>query len=106
MDEVSSTAPPMQRREVVDMICKIVSEIPGAPEKVDESTHLFGAQGFLDSLKLVNVVLDAEQQINDTYNLAISLADDRSVSQQRSPFRTIASLADYILAVATEQPRA
>jgi len=106
MDEVSSTTLPMERRDVVNMICRIVSEISGAPKKVDETTHLFGAQGFLDSLKLVNVVLDTEQQINDSYNLAISLADDRSVSQQRSPFRTVASLADYILAVAAEQPRA
>ncbi len=106
MDEYSNATLPMERHDVVDMICQIVSEIPGAPEKVDETTHLFGANGFLDSLKLVNVVLDAEQQINDNYNLAISLADDRSVSQQRSPFRTVASLADYILAVAAEQPRA
>jgi len=105
MDEHSTTSP-LQRRDVVDMICQIVSEIPGAPDKIDETTHLFGAKGFLDSLKLVNVVLDAEQQINDTYNLAISLADDRSVSQERSPFRTIASLADYILAVTAEHSRA
>lgn len=105
MNEHSTTSP-LQRREVVEMICQIVSEISGAPDKVDEDTHLFGAQGFLDSLKLVNVVLDAEQQINDSYNLTISLADDRSVSQQRSPFRTVAALADYILAVAAEQPRA
>ncbi len=105
MDEQSTTLP-LERHDVVAMICQIVSEIPGAPEKLDETTHLFGAKGFLDSLKLVNVVLDAEQQINDNYNLAISLADDRSVSQERSPFRTIASLTDYILAVAAEHPRA
>jgi acyl carrier protein len=95
----------MERCEVIDIICKIVREVPGAPGHIDEHTHLFGSQGFLDSLKLVNVVLDAEQQINDSYDLTISLADDRSVSQQRSPFRTVASLADYILAVAAEQAR-
>lgn len=105
MNEHSTTSP-LERREVVDMICQIVSEIPGAPQNIDEDTHLFGAKGFLDSLKLVNVVLDAEQQINDSYNLTISLADDRSVSQERSPFRTVASLADYIVAVAAEHTRA
>ena len=106
MDNQPSTTSPIERRDVVAMICQIVKEIPGAPETVDEDTRLFGSNGILDSLKLVNVVLDAEQQINDTYNLAIALADDRSVSQERSPFRTIASLADYILAVAAEQARA
>ena len=96
----------MERSEVVDIICQIVREVPGAPEKVDENTRLFGSEGLLDSLKLVNVVLDTEQQINDNYNLAISLADDRSVSQTRSPFRSVGSLADYVLAVAAEQPQA
>ena len=96
----------MERSEVVDIICQIVREVPGAPEKVDENTRLFGSEGLLDSLKLVNVVLDTEQQINDSYNLAISLADDRSVSQTRSPFRSVGSLADYVLAVAAEQPQA
>jgi hypothetical protein len=96
----------MERREVVDIICQIVREVPGAPETVDENTCLFGSKGFLSSLNLVNVVLDTEQQINDTYNLTISLADDRSVSQQRSPFRSVATLADYVVAVAAEQPRA
>lgn len=106
MDNQSSTTSPIERRDVVEMICQIVKEVPGAPEAMDEHTHLFGAQGFLDSLKLVNVVLDAEQQVNDTYSLAISLADDRSVSQERSPFRTIGSLTDYILAIAAEHTRA
>jgi acyl carrier protein len=96
----------MERREVIDIICQVVREVPGAPENVDENTRLFGSEGFLDSLKLVNVVLDTEQQINDSYNLAISLADDRSVSQKRSPFRSVASLADYILTVAAEQTQA
>jgi len=96
----------MERREVVDIICQVVREVPGAPGTIDENTRLFGSEGFLDSLKLVNVVLDTEQQINDSYNLSISLADDRSVSQTRSPFRSVGSLADYVLAVAAEQPQA
>ena len=95
----------MERSEAVAIICQIVREVPGAPETVDENTRLFGSEGFLSSLKLVNVVLDTEQQINDTYNLAISLADDRSVSQERSPFRSVASLADYVVAVVAEQTR-
>ena len=93
----------MERREVVDIICQVIREVPNAPETVDESTWIFGSKGFLNSLALVNVILDAEQQINDRYNLLISLADDRSVSQERSPFRSVASLADYILQLAAEQ---
>ena len=98
--------PPMERRDVVEIICRIVREVRGAPKHVDEKTNLFGAEGFLDSLRLVSVVLDTEQQINDSYNLAISLADNPAVSRERSPYRSVGSLADYILTVAAEQTRA
>ena len=70
-----------------------------------EETYLFGSKGFLDSLGLVSVVLDVEQKVNDLYGLSISLADDRSVSQQRSPFRSVASFADYILMLSAEWQR-
>lgn len=107
MDEHSKARfPLMERREVVDIICQIVREVRGAPDQVDENTCMFGAKGFLDSLRLVSVVLDTEQQINDRYSLAISLADNPAVSRERSPFRSVATLADYILAVAAEQSRA
>lgn len=68
-----------------------------------EHTRLFGSHGFLDSLSLVSVVLDVQQLVNDGYGLSISLADDRSVSQERSPFRSVASLADYVLMLAGER---
>jgi acyl carrier protein len=98
----------MDRSDVLNLVCATVSEFAaqmpaGAPATVDESTRLFGAKGFLDSLNLVSVVLDVEQQVNDRYDLSISLADDRAVSQERSPFRSVASLTDYIVTLAAEQ---
>ena len=98
--------PLMERSDVVEIICRVVRDVRGAPETVDENTCLFGAQGFLDSLRLISVVLDTEQQVNDSYNLAISLADNPAVSRERSPYRSIGSLADYVLALAAEQTRA
>ena len=107
MNESSAAGlPPLERGDVVEIICRIVRQVRGAPKQVDESTCLFGAQGFLDSLRLVSVVLETEQEINDSYNLSISLADNPAVSRERSPYRSVASLADYVLAVAAEQTRA
>lgn len=93
----------IDREAVVGIICETAKEIaPGAPA-MDEGTRLFGSQGFLDSLGLVSLVLDIEQRVNDLYSLSLSLADDRSVSQVRSPFRSVGSLADYVLKLAFEK---
>ena len=58
--------------------------------------HLYGRGGKLDSLALVNFILDVEERINAELNVSISLADDSAVSQSRSVFRTVSSLAEYI----------
>ena len=106
MDEHLATGlPVMQRRDVVDLICRTVRQVRGAPANIDESTCLFGANGFLDSLRLVSVVIEIEEQVNDSYQLALSLADNPAVSRERSPFRSVGAFADYIVALA-EQTRA
>lgn len=68
-------------------------EIDG-PIGVD--TRLFGGNSPLDSTALVSLIIEVEQQISETYGIEIVIADDRAMSQQHSPFRTIGSLADYI----------
>lgn len=67
-------------------------------ERLEESldTALFGQSGKLDSLGLVNLIVLIEQEIEEEYGLSITIADERAMSQKRSPFRTIRSLADYL----------
>ena len=60
------------------------------------STELFGENGKLDSLGLVNLLVITEQNIEDQFDVIITIADERAMSQKRSPLRTISSLADYI----------
>jgi D-alanine--poly(phosphoribitol) ligase subunit 2 len=64
-------------------------------EKSAESV-LFGPSGRLDSLGLVDLILAAEQKIAEELDVAVTLADEKAMSQKTSPFRTVASLADYI----------
>lgn len=66
-------------------------------------TPLFGKKGQLDSLGLVNLIVVVEQNIEDEFDVNISLADERALSQKRSPFRTIGSLADYIGIILEEE---
>lgn len=94
--------PLIDRADLVALIAGTAREylltVPGAPaDTIDEKTHLFGSRGLLDSIGLVSVVLDLEHQLNDRYGTLLTLADERAVSQQRSPFRTVGSLADYVL---------
>lgn len=90
----------MTRLEVVALICDAAKDFSATA--VEEGTRLFGSSGFLDSVGLVSLVLDVEQQVNDRWGLSLSLADDRAMSQQRSPFRSVGSLADYVVMLAGE----
>ena len=59
-------------------------------------TVLFGNNGQLDSLGLVSLLVIIEQNIEDEFDVSITIADEKAMSQKRSPFRTIGTLADYI----------
>ena len=59
-------------------------------------TVLFGKDGKLDSLGLVSFLVTIEQNIEDEFDVSITIADERAMSQKHSPFRTISTLADYI----------
>jgi len=68
----------------------------GQVAPVGGNTRLFGGDSPLDSTALVSLVIEVEQQISETYGIAIVIADDRAMSQEHSPFRTVGSLTDYI----------
>ncbi len=69
---------------------------------LDEDTCLFGADGHLDSMGLVSLLLDIEDSVFDQ-GFEIALSDERAMSQQRSPFRTIGTLTDYTYELIREQ---
>jgi D-alanine--poly(phosphoribitol) ligase subunit 2 len=58
-------------------------------------TTLLGQGGILDSLGLVSLIVSLEQAIEDECGVSISLADERAMSETRSPYRTVGSLAEY-----------
>lgn len=59
-------------------------------------TVLLGDKGKLDSLGTVSLITSVEQQIEEGFGVSITLADERALSQQDSPFKTVRSLTDYI----------
>ena len=63
--------------------------------ELGEDAPLYGREGSLDSLGLVNLVIAVEQAIEDELGVTVTLADEKALSQKSSPFRTIGSLAQY-----------
>jgi acyl carrier protein len=97
----------MNKSDVVSLIIAAVEDLNDEREvashdPITESTVLFGREGLFDSLGLVSLIVDVEQQLED-YDLSITLGDERAVSQKHSPFRTVQSLADYVCQLIDEQ---
>jgi len=61
-----------------------------------EDTQLFGSGDSLDSLALINLITIIEQNIEDETGEYISLADERAMSLEESPFKTVLTLKNYI----------
>ena len=89
------------KNRIVEIITNSIDEIneqlaPKDQLEVSSDTHLFGNESKLDSLALVNLIVVIEQNIEDEFDVSITIADERAMSQKHSPFRTIGTLADYI----------
>ena len=67
------------------------------PNSIEEDTALFGSNSILDSLDLINLVVAVEARVQKETGHVISLADDKALSQEASPFETIRSLKNYTL---------
>ena len=63
--------------------------------KIDKDTPLIGAERVLDSIGLVNFIVDTETAFLDE-DIEISLTSENAMSMKISPFRTIGSLCRFI----------
>jgi acyl carrier protein len=73
------------------------------PIELGIDAPLFGGNnGILNSISLVTLIVAVEQSIEDEFETAIILADEKAMSQKNSPFLTICSLVDYIVHLLNE----
>lgn len=71
--------------------------------QVNADTQLYGKGGVLDSLGLVRVIAELEEEIYNKTGRSITLADEKAMSQKSSPFRSVASLSEYIEMLSQEE---
>ena len=69
---------------------------------LDAETRLLGRSSKLDSFGLVNLIILVEEKLNDKFDRSITLADDRAMSQEHSPFRSVQSLSEYAYTLLSE----
>lgn len=68
-----------------------------APASIGAKTILYGTEGLLDSMALVNLIADLEERVYQEYQKTIVLADEKAMSSRNSPFASIQSLTQAIL---------
>lgn len=88
------------RDQIVKIIADAYAELADSEGielegEVNADTTLFGDDGALDSMALVTLIVDVEQNIEDAFDKSVSLADEKALSRSRSPYRSIGTLAEY-----------
>ena len=96
----------MTREEVLETVREAVAAFneTRAEEPLANAleTPLYGAGSALDSLDLVVLLVEVESRLEERFGLEQALSDDRALSQQRSPFRSIGTLVDYVLSLGAD----
>ena len=90
-----------RKRDMEQLFSDVIGEFN---EQMDEDTHLkmeqeeklFGTNGKLDSIGLVNFIVLLEEHIEDFFGLEVVIADEKAMSRKASPFLTIGSLMEHI----------
>ncbi len=87
--------------EVMEIILAALREVKEQMGKkgtfeISPQTRLYGRGSDLDSLGLVQLVIEVEERVGARYGVPITLTDEKALSQENSPFRTVESLTDYV----------
>ena len=96
------------KEKIIKLIYQTVDELNEQlpqEQQLGQSTKtvLFGKDGRLDSLGLVSFLVTIEQNIEDEFDVSITIADERAMSQKHSPFRTIGTLTTYVNMILNEK---
>lgn len=94
-----------QIEQIVTQALTETCESRGIDVLITKQTALIGSQRILDSLGLVNFIVDVETAFLDE-DVDISLSSESAMSSRISPFRSVGSICNYIakqLAIQTEE---
>ena len=64
--------------------------------EITPETPLYGIHGTLDSMALVNLILEVEDTLNTKFNTKILIVDEKALAKESSPFKTVAAFVNYV----------
>jgi hypothetical protein len=100
----------MQTREnIVELVYQAVGEVnedldlmDNRKLNTDAKTVLYGPWATIDSMTLVSFIVAIEENIRRRLGLSVTLANEKAMSMERSPFRTLDSLIDFVVSTVGE----
>jgi len=97
----------IDRKDAYEIVLVALQEVfaqtgAPAPDNLGDDTVLVGVDPVLDSLGVVQLIVEVEQRVEAQHGLALTLANDKAMSARSSPFRTIGVLADHVVTTAQE----
>ena len=92
----------MQRGDVITMMTRLLEDAvrrdaARAAATVAATSPLLGPEAVLSSINLVSFIMDVEAALADTQAIELTLVNEAALSRKLSPFRTVETLADYVL---------
>lgn len=81
--------------EIVINTLKNYCELNGIRAEINKDTALIGSYKIMDSMGLVNTIVDIETAFLDE-DVEISLTSEAAMSSRISPFRSVGSLCNFI----------
>lgn len=73
-----------------------INETLDTPLEKSGDLVLFGKDAKLDSMGLVGLIVTVERLVDEKYGKSITLASEKAFSRSSSPFKTPATLAEYV----------
>ncbi len=90
-------------RAVYRAVDELNKQLPkGVHVEKSLDAELYGKTGKLESIDVVNFIMEVEDQIREEFGVSVTIADDRAMSQQNSPFLTLGTLSEYLAQLLNE----
>ena len=89
------------RERILQAVYRAVDELnkqlpKGVSVNKEPDAVLYGSTGKLESIDVVTLIMEVEDEIKAQFGTSITIADDRAMSLENSPFRTVGTLTDYV----------
>ena len=95
----------MDRNRLIMLVVEQLQEALDEEDREEETevtstSPLVGAEAVISSLGLVNFITNVETELDDQFELEVTLVSEEALSRSKSPFQTCETLTDYILELA------